>query len=73
MNEDPVPVPLVAAPPVLRWIRGASRAGFALAVLLVVALALVALAVLNPGKDEGPIQPATPAVGEGLPPASVPG
>jgi len=59
----------VTAPtsPVLRWIRGASRLTFALAVLAVVVVTIAVLLVVNPGHRVGPVQPASPAVGEAHP------
>jgi len=53
--------------PVLRWIRHASRVTFALAVLAVVVVTVALLLVLNPGHRVGPVQPASPAVGEAHP------
>lgn len=51
--------------PVLRWIRRAPAATFALAVVLVVVLTVAVLALANPGHRVGPVQPANPPVGQG--------
>lgn len=68
-DNAPRPVPGRRPPtPVVRWIRGLSRAAFA-GILLAVVVALLLVAVLvNRGERVGPVRPATPPVGgPGLP------
>ena len=51
--------------PVVRAIRRAPLATFALAVLVVVALTVAVLALANPGHRVGPVRLASPPVGQG--------
>lgn len=50
--------------PVLRWVRTAPLATFALAVALVVVLTVAVVALANPGHRVGPVRPASPPVGQ---------
>ncbi len=62
-SVDPTP----RASPLVRALRALPRTTFAAAVFVLVALALLALVLLNPGERVGPVEPATPPVGQELP------